>query len=39
MQESRYFHIGSRRYEFNDEDFIFYVDGATPSRNIESGRA
>ncbi|CDW79865.1 UNKNOWN [Stylonychia lemnae] len=37
MEEVKYFEIDRRRFQFDDEDPIFYREYATPSRNQSNG--
>lgn len=39
MDEVRYFVIDRKRYEFDDEDQIFYRECPVESRNLENGHS
>jgi hypothetical protein len=39
IEESKYFFINNRRHQFKDNDPIFFIEQATPSRNLEKGKA
>ena len=38
-QEAKYFVIDHKKFEFQSNEAIFYLDQATPSKNIENGRS